>query len=97
MPGAFFIGDWRVDPSLHSISGASGEVRLEPKVMQVLVELAEHPGQVVSKDRLLQTVWADTLSATRSSRVRFPSSAGCWGMTQRHRGLSRRSPREVIG
>jgi Tol biopolymer transport system component/DNA-binding winged helix-turn-helix (wHTH) protein len=60
MPGAFFIGDWRVDPSLHSISGASGEVRLEPKVMQVLVELAEHPGQVVSKDRLLQTVWADT-------------------------------------
>jgi DNA-binding winged helix-turn-helix (wHTH) protein/Tol biopolymer transport system component len=60
MAGAFSIGDWRADPSLHSITGASGEVRLEPKVMQVLVELAEHPGQVVSKDRLLQTVWADT-------------------------------------
>jgi len=60
MPGAFFIGDWRADPSLHSITGAAGEVRLEPKVMQVLVELAEHPGQVVSKDRLLHTVWADT-------------------------------------
>jgi Tol biopolymer transport system component/DNA-binding winged helix-turn-helix (wHTH) protein len=60
MPGAFSVGDWRVDPSLHSVSGAAGEVRLEPKVMQVLVELAEHPGQVVSKDRLLHTVWADT-------------------------------------
>ena len=60
MPGAFSVGDWRVDPSLHSISGAAGEVRLEPKVMQVLVGLAEHAGQVVSKERLLQTVWADT-------------------------------------
>ena len=28
--------------------------------MQVLVLLAEHAGQVVSKERLLQTVWADT-------------------------------------
>ena len=60
MPGAFSIGDWRVDPSLHSVSGAAGEVRLEPKVMQVLVELTEHAGQVVTKERLLHTVWADT-------------------------------------
>jgi DNA-binding winged helix-turn-helix (wHTH) protein len=60
MPGAFSIGDWRVDPSLHSVSGAAGEVRLEPKVMQVLVELAEHSGQAVTKERLLHTVWADT-------------------------------------
>src|SRR4029450_8893114 len=60
MDGAFSIGDWRADPSLHSITGAAGEVRLEPKVMQVLVEMAERPGQVVSKERLLHTVWADT-------------------------------------
>jgi Tol biopolymer transport system component/DNA-binding winged helix-turn-helix (wHTH) protein len=60
MLGAFSVGDWRVDPSLHSVSGAAGEVRLEPKVMQVLVELAEHSGQAVTKERLLHTVWADT-------------------------------------
>src|SRR4029450_85477 len=60
MDGAFSIGDWRADPSLHSITGAAGEVRLEPKVMQVLLELTEHAGQVVTKERLLHTVWADT-------------------------------------
>src|SRR4029079_11011918 len=60
MLGAFSIGDWRVDPSLRTISGVTGECRLEPKHMQVLVLLAEHAGQVVSKERLIQTVWADT-------------------------------------
>ena len=57
---SFRLGDWRVDPSLRTVTGASGEVRLEPKLMQVLVLLAERPGQVVGKDQLLQTVWADT-------------------------------------
>ena len=31
MLSAFSIGDWRVDPSLHSITGAPGEIRLEPQ------------------------------------------------------------------
>jgi DNA-binding winged helix-turn-helix (wHTH) protein len=60
MAGAFFIGDWRVDPSLRTISGVTGEVHLEPKHMQVLVLLAEHAGQVVSKEQIIQTVWAGT-------------------------------------
>ena len=60
MLGAFSIGDWRVDPSLRTLSGVKGERHLEPKHMQVLVLLAEHAGQVVSKERLIQTVWADT-------------------------------------
>lgn len=33
-------------------------LHLEPKVMQVLVLLASHPGEVISKDRLLNTVWS---------------------------------------
>src|SRR5262245_49016522 len=60
MLGAFSIGDWRVDPSLRTISGVTGEFHLEPKHMQVLVLLAEHAGQVVSKERIIQTVWAGT-------------------------------------
>jgi Tol biopolymer transport system component/DNA-binding winged helix-turn-helix (wHTH) protein len=60
VPGRFIVGEWTVSPSLHSVSGPAGEIRLEPKVMQVLVLLAEDAGQVVSKERLLQTVWADT-------------------------------------
>src|SRR5262245_16148166 len=60
MLGAFSIGDWRVDPSLRTISGVTGEFHLEPKHMQVLVLLAEHAGHVVSKERIIQTVWAGT-------------------------------------
>ena len=57
---SFWLGDWRVDPPLRTVTGASGAVRLEPKLMQVLVQLAERPGQVVGKEQLLQTVWSDT-------------------------------------
>ena len=60
MPNAFRIGDsHHIDPSLNSVTGPAGTSRLEPKVMQVLVLLAAHPGQVVAKDRLMATVWPD--------------------------------------
>jgi DNA-binding winged helix-turn-helix (wHTH) protein/Tol biopolymer transport system component len=57
---AFRIGDWLVEPTLNSLSRPDSTVRLEPKVMQVLVCLAEHPGKVTSKDRLFQSVWPGT-------------------------------------
>lgn len=61
MSQVFFLHQWRVDPSLRTVSGARGEVlHIEPKQMQVLLLLAEHRGQVVSKEKLLHTVWANT-------------------------------------
>src|SRR5439155_764494 len=42
--------------------GISGSVAkcVEPKIMEVLVCLAEHTGEVVPKEKLLQAVWPDT-------------------------------------
>ena len=61
MQNAFRIGEsHQVEPSLNSVTGPVGTVRLEPKVMQVLVLLAAHAGQVVAKERLMATVWPDT-------------------------------------
>jgi Tol biopolymer transport system component/DNA-binding winged helix-turn-helix (wHTH) protein len=57
---AFRVGDWLVEPTLNSLSRPDSTVRLEPKVMQVLVCLAEHPGKLSSKDRLLRIVWPGT-------------------------------------
>jgi len=57
LQGNFRIGEWRVQPQINCVSKNGSEVHLEPKVMQVLVLLSEHQGEVVSKDRLLQTVW----------------------------------------
>jgi DNA-binding winged helix-turn-helix (wHTH) protein len=53
-------GSYCVEPSLNSVTGPTGTTRLEPKVMQVLLCLAGQAGQVVSKERLMLTVWPDT-------------------------------------
>ena len=60
MNGDFQVGPWLVQPSLNNISQNGTSNRLEPKVMQVLVCLAEHKGEVVPKGTILQTVWPDT-------------------------------------
>jgi TolB-like protein/Flp pilus assembly protein TadD len=60
LQNAFRIGEaHHVEPSLNSVAGPTGAIRLEPKVMQVLVCLAENAGEVVSKERLMRSVWPD--------------------------------------
>jgi TolB-like protein/DNA-binding winged helix-turn-helix (wHTH) protein/Tfp pilus assembly protein PilF len=55
------IGVWRVDPALDEISRDGTTVKLEPRAMRVLLCLAEHAGQVVSVDQLLDAVWKDVV------------------------------------
>jgi TolB-like protein/Flp pilus assembly protein TadD len=54
------VGAWLVQPSLDAITRNGATIHLEPKVMEVLVCLAQHPGEPIPKEKLLQTVWADT-------------------------------------
>jgi hypothetical protein len=57
----FRLGDnYHVEPSLNRVTGPKGAARLEPKVMGVLVCLATRAGEMVPKDRLMGSVWADT-------------------------------------
>lgn len=58
--GDLRIGRWLVQPQLNSISDSDTKVRVEPKAMEVLVCLAEHTDEVLSKDRIIQAVWPDT-------------------------------------
>ena len=60
MEGDFRIGQWLVQPTLNSISDHESSKRVEPKMMQVLVHLAAHAGQVVSKEQLMGAAWPDT-------------------------------------
>jgi TolB-like protein len=55
------VGSWIADPSLNSMSSEGRTVRLEPKVMEVLLCLAEHPGETLSKDQLFQAVWPNII------------------------------------
>lgn len=60
------IGAWRVDPALDEISKDGTAVKLEPRTMRLLVCLAEHAGQVVSVDQLLDEVWKDVVVTPNS-------------------------------
>ncbi len=57
---SFQVGEWRVEPTLNQIvreTEPEGVVKLEPKAMQVLVYLAERPGEVVDKESVIRDVW----------------------------------------
>lgn len=60
MEGDFHLGDFRVEPRLNAVSRNGTTVRLQPKIMQVLLCLAQHAGEPVSKEELLRSVWTDT-------------------------------------
>jgi Tol biopolymer transport system component/DNA-binding winged helix-turn-helix (wHTH) protein len=53
----FEVGEWVVQPSLNRLSRNGDDVRVEPKVMQVLEALAETPGEVVTREQLVARVW----------------------------------------
>jgi TolB-like protein/DNA-binding winged helix-turn-helix (wHTH) protein/Tfp pilus assembly protein PilF len=55
------IGAWRVDPALDELSKDGQTIKLEPKMMQLLLCLAAHAGQVVSVEQLLDEVWKDVV------------------------------------
>ena len=53
----FRIADWDVHPLQGVIDQGGHRVHIEPKVMDVLVCLARHPGEVVTREMLLDEVW----------------------------------------
>jgi adenylate cyclase len=58
---ALRIGDWCVAPALDEIAKDGKTLKLEPRTMRVLLCLAEHPGEVVSVEQLLDAVWKDVV------------------------------------
>lgn len=58
-PKQLLIAGWRVDADANRLEKDGKEVRLEPRVMQVLLYLAENVGQAVSRDELMSKVWSD--------------------------------------
>lgn len=57
MLSPFRLGNWLVEPELNRLSGDSGVVHVEPRAMDLLVFLARHPGEVLSRETLIDGVW----------------------------------------
>lgn len=53
----FMLGEVLVSPSMRAVSGPGGNALLEPRVMQVLVILAEAGGAVVTRETLFRRCW----------------------------------------
>ncbi len=60
-PPPFCLHHWLIQPDLNRISGEDGPVQIEPRVMAVLLALAEQPGELVTRLDLLDRVWGDTV------------------------------------
>lgn len=52
------IDDVRIDTAAHRVSRGGGDVELTAKEYQLLEYLAVHRGEVVSKGRLAEAIWA---------------------------------------
>src|SRR5688572_768167 len=57
LQAGFRVGDCLIEPRQNRIVRRDAEVRLEPRVMDVLVCLAARAGEVVSRDTLNEEVW----------------------------------------
>ena len=53
----FFVEDWRVSPSMGVLARGKETAHLEPKAMEVLVYLAAHPNEVITREQLERDVW----------------------------------------
>lgn len=51
------IGAWEVDPEAGRIRSEGSEIRLEPRLMRVLLVLAAAPGKIITKDELVDAAW----------------------------------------
>ena len=58
---AIAIGDWMFDTAARRLCGGRGERKISPKAAAVLRALAETPGQVWSRDALLERVWPNVI------------------------------------
>ena len=51
------MADWQVNPASNLLIYNGIEKKIEPKLMELLVFLAQNSQQVVSRETLLDSVW----------------------------------------
>ena len=56
-----YVGEWLVTPSVNQISRQGRQLTLEPRLIDLLVFFARHPGQVLTRDELIDNVWTRSM------------------------------------
>ncbi|NKC02237.1 MAG: hypothetical protein GKR90_27575 [Pseudomonadales bacterium] len=89
----FILDGWEVLPLAGSLRKDSHQRHLEPKVMDVLVCLARHQGEVVTRDVLLQEVWGKVIVTDDAINRCISELRTVLGDTERQRNYIRTFPR----
>lgn len=55
----FYLGDLLIEPLKRQVSGQGISEHLTPKAAEVLLQLANSPGSLVSRETLLEKVWGE--------------------------------------
>lgn len=84
----FRIGECLIEPRQNRIVRGEIEVRIEPRVMDVLVCLAERAGEVVSRETLNEKVWGKVI-------VTDQALTNCVSELRHHLGDDRSSTRVI--
>jgi TolB-like protein/DNA-binding winged helix-turn-helix (wHTH) protein/Tfp pilus assembly protein PilF len=63
---ALQIGAWVADPGDDSLARGSERIKLEPRMMKLLLRFAKEPGVVISQEQLLESVWSGVVVSTAS-------------------------------
>ena len=84
----FQLGEWTVEENANLLFQSDARVRIEKRVMAVLIELIAANGAVVTKDALLKAVWQGAI-------VSDHSVANAVSDLRRALGDDRRNPRYI--
>jgi TolB-like protein/DNA-binding winged helix-turn-helix (wHTH) protein len=64
--GTMRLGAIQIDPARNIIANGDASWSIEPKIMDLLVLLASRPGEVMSRDQLIEQVWKVEYGADES-------------------------------
>ena len=57
----FQVADCEIRPRHGTITRRGEEIHIEPKIMGVLVLLAQHAGEVVKRQQFMDVVWSEVV------------------------------------
>ena len=55
----FYLRDLLIEPTNGKVSGPDGDAHLQPRAMEILLQLAEQPFTLIERDELLRKVWGE--------------------------------------
>lgn len=87
-PKPFYLADWHVDPGTDELCRDGVAVKLESKVMAVLLYLTQHRNEVVTREMLEQAVWGNTV-------VGYDALTGCIAKLRKALEDDPRQPRYI--